>query len=198
MRKKTREQESLDLAKIWMKKSIDPNSHGYDHAVKVESNALKIFDEYRKRKFPDIESVDENMIKLAVWWHDCFKAQSPNGYIRYYFIEGEKSAAIFEEQNKELIIDERRAKIYQAIWEHNKIWIYRIFFWKRPMLVRIIQEADSVECVHTSRFKRSLKKKRIFIVRIFNILLFPFLIVYLFLTPMSKAARAFYWENLKT
>jgi len=196
MRKKTREQESLELAKIWMKKSIDPMCHGYDHAQKVEENILKIYEEYKQKGLKGLETIDENMILLTVWWHDCFKAQWPNGKIKYYFIEGEKSAKIFEEQNKDYISDERRKLIYHAIWCHNQIWRYRLFHWRKPVLVRLLQEADSIESVNTFRLKKSLKKKRKIFMKFFNVFLYVFIVVYLFFYPMTKSARKIYWENI--
>ncbi|HVX92765.1 MAG TPA: hypothetical protein VHA74_01490 [Candidatus Dojkabacteria bacterium] len=152
------ETKAINIGKEWMRKSLDP-THDYTHANHVASNALNIY--------PEFLTVDENLVNLASWWHDSYKATQKGDSLFSIFFEGIMAAKIFEKEVGNLIEPKRRNRVYKAILFHNNPLIF-IFFRKFvDPLALILYESDGLELYNEERKEISRSKNRGYMYRLF-------------------------------
>lgn len=149
MRKLTREQEAIELGRIWMKKSFD-EVHDEKHVTMVEKHALEVFHEMQKRK-EFLDDIDENLVLLAVWWHDCYKATLCQETWDSVMNEGERSAEIAENELSSYLTKDRLDKVLTAIRYHNKPYFYMPKRRKLTKLGQILIEADCLDGYRKNR-----------------------------------------------
>jgi len=219
MRKLTKEQELIELGKIWMKKSLDKGSHDQYHAQTVEDNCMGVWEEMKQTDPESASQVDIGLIRLVAWWHDCYKSQIKSPTISSVLYEGRFSEKIFREQAANYLRPERLEQVAYAIANHNKVWKFFYRLKKTPVLLRILLEADGVESIRTSRNRnqaynyqaeinsesykqsstkdRANKKRKSFFYKIFSWILRKCLVIFFFFYPFSKYGRSVYYKNLK-
>ncbi len=147
------EQKAINTGKEWMRKSKDP-IHGYEHAENVERHALGIFQSLKEGGWEIDEEIDENLILLCVWWHDCYKALLEKKFFLNELLEGIKSAKIAEKELKDLVLEDRLKMILDAIRVHNN-FLFLLFKGKKlPLLTRILIEADAIDAANLERKKK--------------------------------------------
>jgi len=151
MRKLTKEQELIELGKIWMKKSFDKGSHDQKHAQTVEENCIGIWEEMKQTDPASANQVDIGLIRLVAWWHDCYKSQLKSQTISSVLYEGRFSEQIFRQQAQPYLRPDRLEQVAFAIANHNKVWKFFFRLKKTPVLLRILLEADGVESIRSSR-----------------------------------------------
>lgn len=142
--------KAIELGKIWMKKSIDP-THDYNHAKNVEKHAIEIFRELKPK------GLTEEIVKLAVWWHDAYKSRCKTVTFDSIWNEGRKSAAIFQEEVGPLLDFKTMAKVSKAIVTHNRATYAMINKRHLDDLSLILIEADQLDGLNYVRVKREEK-----------------------------------------
>lgn len=173
--------EIIRLGKEIMKGSIDP-VHGYSHAESVEQNALAVFHELLEKSPAQVAGIDEDLVKIAAWWHDCYKAQFNDSFLYSTFNEGKRSAEIFRQMFSDKMAMDRLEKVANAIRYHNEVWKFNFRVKKINPLLRIILEADGVETVLHTRTKWLLR--------------LCFIVFYL-LYPLSRYSKLALHKNIK-
>lgn len=147
------EKKAIEMGKIWMKNSKDP-IHGYEHAKNVEKYSLEIFKSLKEDGWEIGNEIDENLILLCAWWHDCYKALFEKKVLLNEFLEGVKSAQIVEKELYGIVSDVRLKMVVKAIRVHNN-FLYLLFSGKRlPILTRILIEADTLDAKNYERKKK--------------------------------------------
>jgi hypothetical protein len=156
------EQKAIELGKEWMKKSKDP-IHGYEHAENVAKYSLEVFKSLKEEGWEIDSEIDESLILICAWWHDCFKALFEKKTFLNEIFEGIRSAEIAQEELKNLVSEKRLSLIALAIKNHNNI-PYFFFSGKRmPTLTRILIEADAIDAKDKERKKkRNLSPRTLF------------------------------------
>lgn len=197
MRKLTKEQEAIELGKIWMKKAKDL-THNYGHAQRVTQNALKIFEELKETEYDRVKDLDEGLIKLMGWWHDCFKARHEKASFRDLFVEGKESERIFRDEMKNYLKPDRLEQVAYAISNHQKVFLYVFRFNKIPPLLRIIFEADGLDAMRKDRFRMIQKQAANIFRKIFNWGMHQFMTVfYTVFLPMTDYGKNTFKRNKK-
>lgn len=199
------EKKAIELAKDWMRNSVDPINHGFAHATKVEYNALEILKEYKSKGEEWVKEVDEDLVSMASWWHDAFKATFKKGsFLRTVakdFYEGYESARILRKKLDGLVAPERIEKIAYAVENHNLVWKFRPFVSNKKIvtpLLKIIFEADGIETIEKNRYKHSLQKRKGKLLHtIYSIILHNGLVIFYTFYPFSTFAREEFKKNLK-
>ena len=155
------EKKAIEKGKEWMKNSKDP-IHGYEHAKNVEEHSLKIFQSLKDDAWDIDSEIDENLILLCVWWHDCYKALFEKKVLLNEFVEGKRSAEIVKEEIEGLVSEKRLKRVLDAISHHNNI--PKIIFKGRslPILTRILIEADGLDARNEERRKKRNASSRTF------------------------------------
>lgn len=191
MRKLTKEQEAIELGKIWMKRSRSVG-HGFEHAQQVSIHMLNIYEELKESNPKYVKDIDNNLIELAAWWHDCYKATILSSSIKDMFLEGNKSAEIFEIQTKKFIKKIRRKRVQDVIKVHNLNFLQMIKGRKIDPLLRIIYEADGLEAISKKRYVNIMKKRMGILKKLFIILLHNYLIFYIGVMKKSEYGKNVY------
>ena len=146
------EKLAIQKGKEWMKKSKDP-IHDYNHAENVANYSLEIFESLKKDGWEIDSEIDENLIFLCAFWHDCYKALFEKKTLMNEFLEGFKSAEIAQEELKDLVPEKRLNMVLKAIKWHNN-FLYILFSGKKlPVLTRILIEADTIDAKNYERKK---------------------------------------------
>jgi len=188
------EDEAIELGKVWMQNSRDI-IHDFGHAQRVAHNAIKVFEELRAKN--EAQNLDKNLILLASWWHDCYKATKKSPTIKDIFIEGKESAVIAERELKAYVKEERLKRVLYAIENHQKVFI---FFWrlkKIDPLLMVIFEADGIDGLRRDRYFMLLQSEKLLLKRIFHIFLHNFLRIFYFFYPKSEYFKQLYWKNTR-
>ena len=145
------ELKAIQLGKEWMEQSFDP-THDVIHAKHVADNALRIY--------PEFKNVDENLVNLASWWHDSYKATQKGDTLFSLFFEGAMAAKIFEKEVGDLIEPQRRKRVYKAILYHNNPLVFLFFRKFVDPLALILYESDGLEMYNEQRKEIGKKKNR--------------------------------------
>ncbi len=156
------EKKVIEMGKLWLKNSKDP-IHGYEHAENVSKYSLKVFESLKEDSWEINSEIDENLILLCSWWHDCYKALFSKKTFLNEILEGIRSAKIIETELKDLVCEKRLRLLVSAVKYHNNI-LFLLFSGKRmPILTRILIEADAIDAKNIERLKkRNLSKRTIF------------------------------------
>ncbi len=155
------EKKAIEMGREWMRKSKDP-IHGYEHAKNVEKHSLEIFKSLKENSWEVDDEIDENLILLCAWWHDCYKALFEKKVLLNEFFEGVRSAEIAERELKDLVSRKRLGMVLDAIRVHNN-FVYLLFSGKRlPILTRILIEADTIDAKNYERKKKRNSSPRSF------------------------------------
>ncbi len=157
--KKNLEEKAIEKGKNWMKKSKSL-THNYTHALNVSKHSLEIFKSLRESGYEESENIDESLILITSWWHDCFKSLSSKNTVYGELMEGFESAKIVSNELKDLVEQERLKMVLKSIKHHNN-FIYFLLKGKRmDLLTRILIEADAVdEQEHSRRERKKLEEK---------------------------------------
>ena len=147
------EKKAIEKGKEWMKNSKDP-IHGYEHAKNVEKDSLKIFASLRDDGWKIDSEIDENLILLSVWWHDCYKALFEKKVLLNEFVEGKRSAEIAQEEIKGLVSEKRLKMVLDAIKNHNNMPLILFKGKNLPILTRVLIEADAIDARDCERRKK--------------------------------------------
>jgi len=160
MAKTTSEQYAriIKRGKEWMKKSLDPQ-HDSRHASIVEKVSLDVYDELRKQNYPGIDDVNRELVIIAAWWHDCFKAiqRSFNG--NNNMIEGRESAKIIKKELSNSLSGADLKKLLNAVRHHAGFSTFRYLFKPGSFspLYKILMEADAYDAINTGRLKTACR-----------------------------------------
>lgn len=155
------EKLAIQKGREWMQKSKDP-IHGYEHAQNVASHSLEIFKSLKESGWDVNSEIDENLIFLCAWWHDCYKALFEKKVLLNEFLEGVRSAQIAEKELKGLVPEKRLQMVLDAIRVHNN-FVYLLFSGKRlPLLTRVLIEADTIDAKNHKRKERGNSSPRSF------------------------------------
>lgn len=146
------ELKGIELGKIWMKNSVN-RGHDYEHAMNVEEHAIEIYGELKKIGVLP-KDIDENLVKLAVWWHDSYKARIKGGSLYALFFEGREAAKITRKELGKYISKKQLELLIDAIKMHNNFIIYFLFTKNYPPLLQILLEADNIDAMSEVRFNR--------------------------------------------
>ena len=165
------EQKAIEKGKDWMKKSKNP-THDFEHAENVAKYAFEVQESLRSVGW-NVEEVDKELILLAIWWHDCFKALRGDKKVIDELLEGFKSAKIAKEELEGLVEEERLEKVLYTIKMHNNLPYFILAGKRMPLLMRILVEADAVDGKDPKRKKRDKKQKRSFFHRVSETILDP-------------------------
>jgi HD superfamily phosphodiesterase len=168
------EQKAIEMGKVWMKKSTNPG-HDFEHAENVEKHALEIWKSLCEMGWCEEDEIDETLIVLCVWWHDCYKALLKKRSLLSEFVEGVKSAQIVEKELSGLVSAARLKKVSDAIKVHNNVLFFLLSGKKLPLLSRILIEADTLDAKTISRKKRLQFPRQSFPHRIVVLLADPIL-----------------------
>jgi hypothetical protein len=147
------ERKAIQMGRERMKISKDP-IHGFEHAKNVEKYSLEIFQSLKKEGWEMDSEIDENLILLCAWWHDCYKALFEKKTLLNEFFEGIRSAEIAQEELKGFVSEKRLKMILDAIRVHNN-FLFLFFSGKKlPILTRILIEADTIDSKNIERKKK--------------------------------------------
>jgi HD superfamily phosphodiesterase len=146
------ELKAIELGKIWMKNSIN-KGHDYEHAQNVEEYAVKILKEFKDLETIP-EEVDEDLVKLAVWWHDSYKSRIKGLSIYALFFEGREAGKIARRELSKYVSKRRLDLVVEAIKMHNNFVLSILVTKYYPPLLQILMEADNIEAMSETRFHR--------------------------------------------
>ena len=181
------EKLAIQKGREWMKKSKD-STHDYRHAKNVENYSLEIFKSLKESGWNINPEIDENLILLCAWWHDCYKALFEKKVLLNEFLEGVRSAQIAEKELKGLVSEKRLEMVLDAIRVHNN-FVYLLFSGKRlPVLTRILIEADAIDARNIDRLKKRNSSPRSFFHKI--LIFFAEPVVYFFQKIYVKSPYA--------
>jgi HD superfamily phosphodiesterase len=155
-----KEKKAIEKGMEWMMKSVDP-VHDIVHAENVADHSLKIYSSLKESGW-NVEEVDENLILLCAYWHDCFKAGCELKTFLNEVLEGVRSAKIAQEELKNLVSSERLSLVLSAIRNHNNILFLFFFRNSLPALTQILIEADALDAKSFSRVKLRNSSSRTF------------------------------------
>ena len=156
------EKKAIENGKNWMEKSKDP-IHGYEHAKNVEKHSLEIFKSLKENSWEIDSEIDENLILLCAWWHDCYKALFEKKILLNELLEGKRSAQIAKKELSGLVPGKRLEMVLDAIKVHNN-FVYLLFAGKSlPILTRILIEADTIDAKNYERKKKRNSSPRSFL-----------------------------------
>ncbi len=179
------EKQAIQRGKEWMKKSKD-STHDYRHAKNVANYSLEIFKSLKENGWNINSEIDENLILLCVWWHDCYKALFGKKVLLNEFLEGRRSAEIAQRELKELVSEKRLNMILDAIRVHNN-FPYILLSGKRlPILTRILIEADTIDAENDERKER---------IKSYSSRSFFHRVVIFFAEPIVKILRRIYIKS---
>ncbi len=159
------EQKAIEIGKERMKVSKDP-IHGYEHAQNVATHSLEIFKSLKEDDWKIDTEIDENLILLCAWWHDCYKALFEKKVLLNEFLEGVRSAEIVQRELKGLVSEKRLKMVVDAIKVHNNVVLLLLSGKRLPVLTRILIEADTIDAKNIERKKRRNSSPRSFFHRV--------------------------------
>lgn len=189
------DQQIINIGKQNMRESKDP-THDYTHAETVEKHCLNIIAEYKAKQNPQFAQVDENLLRIAAWWHDCYKATQAKPTFHALFNEGDEAEKIFTKELSGKMDPTRLAIVAEAIKGHNKVWKFRFNLTRINPVLRILLEADGVE-TFSKRPNITEISKGPFFYRLFSTILRYCLITFYYLYPFSQYTRETFYKNLK-
>lgn len=146
--------KAITAGKEIMRNSVDP-CHDLTHAELVEKKGFEVYEELKTKNFPGIDDLPRELVSVAAYWHDCYKATKPDFQSRDNFIEGEKSAEIMDKQLKPLMHPDEYSQVRDAVKNHAGKSILRYAFKPKKcgLLNKILLEADGYETINASRYK---------------------------------------------
>ena len=171
--------KGIELGKIWMRNSLDI-SHDYTHVQKVEEHALQIYEELK----PEDVTIEE--LKLAIWWHDSYKARCKTTSFDSIWNEGTKSIKIFEKEFKDKIPDEVLERVGRAIVSHNRAFYILFNHSKMDNLSMLLIEADQLDGLRKERVLADRKRIRNIFIYILDLFLTDFVPTFLKIIHRSK------------
>ncbi len=146
-----KEKKAIEKGREWMLKSVDP-VHDIVHAENVAEYSLKIYFSLKESGW-NVEEVDENLILLCAYWHDCFKATCEKKTFLNEVFEGVKSAEIAEGELRNFVSSERLSLVLSAIRVHKNFFVLLFSGKRMNILTRILIEADALESKNYERKK---------------------------------------------
>ena len=147
------EKEAIEKGKKRMKDSKDP-VHDYKHAENVAEHGFKILKSLKEEGWRTDTEIDENLIYLCAFWHDCYKALFEKKTFLNEVFEGVNSAKITERELKPLLSEKRLNMVLHAIKNHNNL-PYLLFSGKKmPILTRVLIEGDTIDAKNLERKKK--------------------------------------------
>lgn len=143
----------VDFASDIMKESIDP-VHNFEHVNAVLRNYRAFMKNSR-----EIESIDEDVMMLSIYWHDVWKSKrlSKNmiGYLYDQFFDGLGSAAMFRKQAKKYNLPlDLIKKVSYTIKKHASLQVLP----KLTKESKILWDMDELELFSYERFKKTIKQ----------------------------------------
>jgi hypothetical protein len=193
MRDKEKELQAIELGKEWMRRSANI-VHDYRHAENVQKHALRVFESLEKEGL--LTEEDRNVVLLAVWWHDSYKAQFKRESLLYgLFFEGVESVKIFKREVGHLLSEDVFKKAESMIRYHN---MYAPFFYlfrsKYTPLFRTLYEADNMEGYNSKRIEES-RQLHGFSLEVLSRVYFRVYPFFLSFLPQSKYFKNFLKER---
>lgn len=160
MEKTTPEQYArvIKRGKEWMGKSLDPQ-HDAKHAKVVEDISIGVYDELRKQDYPGIRDINKEIVIIAAWWHDCFKATQQSFKGKNNMIEGKESVNIIKKELTNSLSKTDLRNLTDAVGHHSGLSVFRYLFKPRSFspVYKILMEADAYDTINTERFRISSK-----------------------------------------
>lgn len=188
------DQQIIEAGKRWMKESKDP-CHDYEHAETVEKHSIQILKEYQSKNNPQFADTDENLVRIAAWWHDCYKATQSKSSFYSVFNEGVEAAKIFRMEFEGKMERSRLKLVAEAIEGHNKVWKFRFKINKINPVLRVLLEADGVETIVSERAAKQTAKDSL-LYKVFSFFVKYGLICFYLVYPFSAYAKAVFHSNL--
>lgn len=152
----TKKQIAIQLGQEWMKKSVDP-VHDYYHAKNVEYHGIKIYESLKRNGTKFHKLIDEDLVSVIAWWHDCYKATRADKSFVKDVKEGVESAKIVEKELKEYLLPEEMMLVLEAIKIHNNPFVTFIKGRKYGGLMQILMEADAIDGKNPERRKKNFE-----------------------------------------
>lgn len=156
-----KEEELIAKGKEWMSKSVNA-THDYEHAESVAKHGLRVFKSLQKEDWFNDQEVDENLVLIAAWWHDSYKALYSKKTVIGEFREGFGSAKIFKNYAKDFLPERRLSMVVSAIKHHNNFLYFFLKGKKLPILTRALIEADAISAQDSLRKKKDNLQDRTF------------------------------------
>jgi HD superfamily phosphohydrolase YqeK len=119
-----------------MQTSLNPG-HDYQHAKEVEKHAIEIAKE--------LEYTDLELVSLASWWHDVYKATEKQLDIFGAIFEGNRASKLTREELSGKLDDIRLNELLFAIEMHQNYLWQLINRGRMPKLIQILIEADGID-----------------------------------------------------
>lgn len=148
--KKISKTQIIELGKIWMRNSINPN-HNYVHASEVQKHALEVHKEIG-------ECIDINLVLMAVWWHDSYKSRQKTNTLYAAIFEGKEASKIFREQFEGKLEKKELELVCDAIFNHNSPPIIISLRGQYNVLNQILIEADNIDSLSLERYRQVHKR----------------------------------------
>jgi hypothetical protein len=166
------EKKAIEKGKEWMRKSKNI-THDYVHAKNVGEYGLKIFKSLKDVGWSLESEIDENLILIAAWWHDCYKSTFDKIFLLGEFMEGIRASKIAEKELSGLMEKKRLNLVVKAIRNHNNV-PYLLLMGKRlPILTRILIEGDTLDAKTHYRKKKREGQSMTWVYRIAQYVLEP-------------------------
>lgn len=166
--------------KEWMGKSLDPQ-HGATHAKTVAEVSIDIYDELYKQDYPGIKEINKDLVIIAAWWHDCFKATQQSFKGKNNMIEGKESVKIINKELSNSLSKADLRKLTDAVGHHSGLSVFRYLFIPGSFspVYKVLMEADAYDTINVERFKIScqnvtlLSRKLWLLVDVFQTAILP-------------------------
>jgi hypothetical protein len=144
--------EIIDEGQEMMRNSLD-SFHSYVHAQYVEDTALKVYEELRAKGYKDIDRVTPELVKVAAWWHDCYKSRLSEFSVASNFSEGIESGKIIRDSLSSRMRPEDLELLVEAVENHAGSSLFPYFFLNRTKspLHKILLEADAHDLPNIER-----------------------------------------------
>lgn len=135
-----------------MSNSLDP-FHSFSHAQCVEHTALNVYKELKENRYKNIDQVSPELVRIAAWWHDCYKSQLSQFSLAANFNEGTESAKIIRNKLTSRMNSEELELLVEAVENHAGSSLFPYFFLNhtKSPLHKILLEADAHDLVNVQR-----------------------------------------------
>jgi hypothetical protein len=154
--------KAIEKGKEWMRNSVN-HSHDYRHAENVAHDSLKVLESLREEGWKNSSKIDEEIVLVVAWWHDCYKALHSKEKIYVEFFEGIGSAKIVKRELEKILSGEELNQVLSAIRWHNNFLYFLLAGRKLPLLTRVLMEADAIEAHNPKRKDKSNVQKKKFV-----------------------------------
>ncbi|MEA3357162.1 MAG: HD domain-containing protein [Patescibacteria group bacterium] len=156
---KQRLDQAIVLGKEHMKESVDP-MHNYTHAKNVCNMGLKIYEELKRNHEPGILKINKELVEIAAWWHDCFKATQNKPSLMNEIFEGPRSSELVRKKLGPYLNKTDMKIVTDAITNHSGFGT--LIYLLRPRsfspLFKILIESDAYDILNIDRKKHFISQ----------------------------------------